>query len=352
MEYSTYSVEDLLTDESFINYCEGKSEADTALWTAIENEMPELSPKIAEAKRLYSMLAVTNKAEKEQALLRLKRKIESIEEASNLETEITIPSIKRRIAWYSVAAAVLVLLGVFAVLQTKESSPYLISVQNNFSDFKVVASTKSNERKSIVLPDGSKVVLNGLTTLKIANAYNKEDRVLLLNGEAFFEVSHDKSRPFVVIANKTTTTALGTSFKIKNYTSTHDCSIMLQTGKVRVESFAKENKIQRTQLLPGEQVSLPSASAELLKSKFNNNEIDNWLQRKLVFSKASLNEIKAKLNAIYHVEITVENTPENKVAFTGEFKNESLEQVLDAIGFSNHFIYTISNNQVNLKFEK
>ncbi|POY37941.1 hypothetical protein C3K47_05305 [Solitalea longa] len=350
MDHSKYTVEDLLTDESFINYCAGTVEADIELWTSIEKEVPEIADKITEAKKFYAMLSVANKPEKQRALNQLKIRIESMEDVAE-SVKVIARTKMRSFTWFSVAATILLLIGIFAILQTRDRSPYLLSVQQDFSNFKTIAQTNSNERKSIVLADGSTVVLNGLSTLKIADNYNQEDRVLWLNGEAFFEVSHDKSKPFVVIANKTTTTALGTSFKIKNYASTHQCLIMLQTGKVKVESYAKADKVQRTQLQPGEQVSFDKGF-ELVKSRFDSERVNNWLQRKLVFSKANLDEIKARLNDIYHVDLVVENTPENKVAFTGEFKNESLEQVLDAIGFSNHFTYTISKNQVNLKFEK
>jgi hypothetical protein len=65
---------------------------------------------------------------------------------------------------------------------------------------------------------------------------------------------------------------------------------------------------------------------------------------------ASLKDIKSVLKEIYGVEIITEKQPKKPIAFTGQFKNENLTDVLNAIGFANHFTYTIKNDTVTLAF--
>lgn len=349
MKYDAYAIEDFLTEESFVNYCLGSPQEDVLFWKNILYQQPELEERIYKAKALFFLLAVkVDPREKEQELNKLKLVIETSKEKVGLIEEIPVRRLMSRSSWISIAAAILICIGTYVLVHKKE---YANQIQPYTAGSKsMLLKTAYNERKTLTLSDGTKVTVNGSTELKLDDHYNQEKRVLWLNGEAYFEVAQNKEKPFIVISGITTTTALGTSFKINNYNNRAHTLIMLNSGKVSVGSLINQKVIDHLQLVPGEKVEVTSGKFD--KSTFDLQEIDNWKNRKLVFSMASLKEIKSVLKEIYGIEVRSKNQPKKPIAFTGTFVNEGLSEVLKAIGFSNHFTYTIQDDIVTLDFDK
>lgn len=352
MDYSLYTIEDLLTDEHFIKYCLREESEAVAFWEETLGRHPELVAKSAQAERLFFILSVKlDPKEKEQQLLKLRQRLEPpLAEVAEEETQTKRVRFGSLRTWISAAAAILICVGIFTIISRKDGSTTIPSYQE-ISKARVLK-TDFNERREVKLPDGSRVILNGLTELKIDANYNQENRVLWLKGEAFFSVAKNKDKPFIVISGRTVTTALGTSFKINNYSDNKPVSVMLTTGKVNVGKVAGQKIENHLELLPGEKADVTESDSQFVKSSFDLRDIENWTSRRLVFSMASLKEIKTILKGVYGVEIETVNHPKKPIAFTGEFSNQTLTEVLDAIGFSNHFSYTINNNKVMLDFKK
>ncbi|TKC61210.1 DUF4974 domain-containing protein [Pedobacter hiemivivus] len=352
MDYSLYKIEDFLTDESFIKYCLREDAEVLSYWEEVIHQHPELSDTINKAESLFLIFALkVDPAEKQKELEKLKLVIENDEYIDISVTEIPQRIVPfKKYAWLSAAAAILICIGTYFLLnRTDYSTQVPVYTQTSKSE---AVKTKFNERRTVKLPDGSTVLLNGLTELKIDQDYNKNNRVLWLSGEAYFTVAKNKDKPFIVISGKTATTALGTSFKINNYSRIAETSVMLTKGKVNVGTVSGTRVINHLQLIPGEQVNIDDAQQQFKKSKFAISEVEDWTNRRLVFSMASLKEIKTVLKNTYGVEINTTNQPRKTIAFTGQFSNESLTEVLDAIGFSNHFTYSIKDDIVKLEFEK
>jgi transmembrane sensor len=350
--YASYKIEDFLSDESFINYCLNENPADVLLWESILKSQPALIEITSQSKALFYLLSIkVNPSEKETELLKLQATIEQSESAGISLAEARIPEVKNRswALWSSMAAALIICLGLFLTLNKKDYS-HTVPVYSQVLK-KNIIKTGINERRSVQLPDGSTVLLNSLTELRIDPDYNRHNRVLWLKGEAYFSVSKNKDKPFIVISGNTATTALGTSFKINNYKEAEAVSIMLATGKVNVGTVKEDQIRNHIQLLPGEELAVNESAKTFLKSSFPLKAIDDWTSRKVVFSMATLKDIKSILKETYGIEIISRNQPKKPIAFTGEFKNESLTEVLDAIGFSNHFKYSVTGDKVLLKFE-
>lgn len=353
MNYSLYKIEDFLTDESFIKYCLREDPEVVMYWEEVLKNQPELTNIIQQAESLFMVLAIrVDPLEKEKELEKLKFAIEAETFVDSSVTEIPqhIVRFKPKYAWLSAAAAILICIGVYSVMDRVDYSTH-VPVYSQVTKSEAVR-TRFNERRTVSLPDGSTVLLNGLTELKIDKDYNKNNRVLWLSGEAHFTVARNANKPFIVISGKTATTALGTSFKINNYSRSAETSVMLTTGKVNVGTVVGQQVVNHLRLLPGEQVNVDEADNKFNKSTFPIQDVENWKDRKLVFAMASLEEIKSMLKNIYGVEVISRNQTTKTIAFTGQFTNESLTEVLDAIGFSNHFTYSIQDNKVRLEFEK
>jgi ferric-dicitrate binding protein FerR (iron transport regulator) len=350
MDYINFNIEDFLTDESFVNYCYDLNDDDKAFWENIILTQPLLKKKIADARELCLLLGIkVSKADKQIQLDKLKAII-----ASEQLKKQTSPVTNIRRLWVqriTVAATLLVLIIAYGLY--KYSAPVSGAVMYSRitnSNYHVVAQTNYGNRKSVVLPDGTTVTLNGASSLKIANDYNTNDRHVLLTGEAFFEVTKDKTRPFVVLTNKTATTALGTSFKVSSYASSKTASVMLATGKVKVEATQAKTNITDQILIPGQQVVLTDGDNSFTKSEFNRAELQNWINSKLVFTNATFSEIAAKITNTYGIQVTAEAKEVDKIRFTGQFNNKSLTDVLDAIGFVNNFKYQIKGDTIKIVF--
>jgi transmembrane sensor len=350
MDYINFNIEDFLTDESFINYCFELNDTDKSHWENIILTQPLLKKKIADARELCLLLGIkVNKADKQEALAKLKASIA----AEQLKTHILPVNNVRRL-WLpriAIAATLLVLVIAYGLYRynTPVSAAVLYSQATN-ANYHLVAQTNFSNRKSVVLPDGTTVILNGSSTLKVANDYNKNNRHVLLTGEAFFEVTKDKARPFVVLTAKTATTALGTSFKVSSYATSKTASVMLATGKVRVESTQSGRGITDQILTPGQQVVLADGNNNFIRSDFNQAELQNWISSKLVFSNANFTEIATKITDTYGIQVVTDNKEVNKIRFTGQFNNKSLTDVLDAIGFVNNFTYKQKGDTIKIVF--
>ncbi|GAA3968660.1 FecR family protein [Mucilaginibacter dorajii] len=351
MDYSSYQIEDFLTDDSFIAYCYNDDNAAVTKWENILAENPALAPKMSEARELCLLLAIkVSPAEKAIALERLKQAITAV---GDVEPESRIISIRNYFTkWVAIAASLLIMAGAFAVYKINNTNPSGAALYSAATDanYKLIGKTDFGHRKLIKLPDGSLALLNGSSTLKIAKDYNENNRHLLLSGEAFFSVTKDKHKPFVVITGKTATTALGTSFKVESYNNAQVASVMLSTGKVKVECTQPDLKVEDVMLIPGQKAALYNGDKAFTQTTFYAKDLQNWIDRKLVFKGADLKEIAAKLKTVYGVIIVPKDKTGDEVSFTGEFIGKDLTEVLDAIGFTNHFTYKQSGSTVQLQF--
>ncbi|MFC0513751.1 FecR family protein [Mucilaginibacter angelicae] len=351
MDYSSYQTADFLTDDSFIAYCYAESTEAIEKWENIAAQKPDLGLKIDEARELCLLLGIkVGAAEKSIALERLKNALDETVEAELPESRI-IGLRNYVMRWIAVAAAVLIMAGAFAVYQlnTNPTGAALYSAANDHN-YSLIGRTKAGERRFIRLPDGSTVLLNGASSLKIATDYNAHNRHLLLTGEAFFSVTKNKHKPFVVITGKTATTALGTSFKVESYPDATMASVMLLTGKVKVECTRPDLDVADVTLIPGQKAALFKGDKVFTQTDFNASDLQNWINRKLVFKDAGLPEIAAKIKAMYGIIIAPVDKAGDSISFTGEFSGKNINEVLEAIGFTNHFTYKQDGNTIKLLF--
>jgi ferric-dicitrate binding protein FerR (iron transport regulator) len=110
----------------------------------------------------------------------------------------------------------------------------------------------------LFLFDGTEVWLNSGSRFKYPNQFNRDERNVFLDGEAFFNVTPDKHLPFIVKTNKMEIEVLGTSFSVSSYHDEERQSVVLEEGKVRIN---KENGQKIAELLPGQRASRAGATS-------------------------------------------------------------------------------------------
>jgi transmembrane sensor len=214
--------------------------------------------------------------------------------------------------------------------------------------------TKSNTvgRKSeIHLKDGTVVNLNSESELSYHEVFSDTARIVWLDGEAFFDVVKDPTRPFYVISQNVVVKALGTSFNVSGYSDSDQLRISLATGKVLV-SDNKGKLSSEIILLPGQEVFYQKDNQTFSPVvNFESNEVEGWKDGLLFFEKADLEEIIVTLERWYGVEIQVISHPNIKMNYTGQFKSQNLKNVLMSMGFVNNFEFEINNKNVLLNFK-
>ncbi len=212
------------------------------------------------------------------------------------------------------------------------------TVVSNTSE--LVVQTTFGEQKRIELPDGSKVWLNASSTLSYAKA---SPRTLFLEGEAFFEVAKDTSRPFTVTTpDDITVTALGTSFNVKSYKDSPIIETKLLTGKVKVTSDSHFTK--SVLMTPNDKVVFFKNSKEVTKAIMRDNESNiAWMKGKIQFDNTPFSEIAIDLKAQYGKQILFENEDIAATRFTGSFdKTTPIDEIFEILKISKDFTYKLN----------
>jgi ferric-dicitrate binding protein FerR (iron transport regulator) len=208
---------------------------------------------------------------------------------------------------------------------------------------KFIRSTKAGEKLKIILPDKSTVVLNSLSQLSFYSDYGENERIVYLEGEAYFNIESNPDKPFKVLSGGVITTALGTSFN--TFCRNGEIVVSLVEGKVSVTQNSREVVLD-----PGLQALFsPNKDEGFRTEKFDPEKATAWKEGKIRFKSRPLKEILDKLEDWYGVSIRVEGKVDDTRKVTGLFDNESLDNLLQGLSFSLGLKYVIKGTQVTLQ---
>lgn len=254
-----------------------------------------------------------------KAYLILQQKIE----AQQFDYAKKINDAKRKQYLYITAAASLLIC--VSVLAWKLSSGEHAAEKQTV----IAAVAKPHRHQLISLPDGSMVTLNEGSKLDYPAAFNQSTRDVYLTGEAFFDVQHDASKPFLVHTGNFVTKVLGTAFNIRAYPGDTDVSVTVARGKVQVQSGSTKKTLGI--LSAGDQLVIDKVSVDAKYTKADVEKVLQWKAADMVFDNASVDEAVIALGNKYGVEFYFENEALRNCRFTADFSNDSLQQSLDVI---------------------
>lgn len=181
--------------------------------------------------------------------------------------------------------------------------------------------TPRGKQYSVVLPDGSKVWLNAASSLKYPTVFSGKERKVELTGEAYFEIVHNKAKPFRVLTNSQTVDVLGTHFNIKAYADEPATWTTLLQGSVKVENSRHHAAV----LIPGQQaVSGNNGALQTLK-KVDVNAVLDWKNGEFVFSGESLESIMRKVARWYDAEVEYKDESLRKDQFVGSVPHRAFD---------------------------
>jgi transmembrane sensor len=204
----------------------------------------------------------------------------------------------------------------------------------------------------IVLPDKSKVTIEPGTKLKYSSVFNEVSREIYLEGEAFFEVSKNAQRPFLVYANEVTTKVLGTSFRIKALQQEKEVTIAVKTGKVSVFTNNKNEKLMKAEeiiLTPNQQVVFDKKEKKISKKRLVDKPqviLPDEDVNRMRFNEAPVAEIFRTLEKLYGVEIVFDEKKLSSCELTTIISDNDiynrLNIICNAIGAS----YVLENGTI------
>jgi transmembrane sensor len=184
----------------------------------------------------------------------------------------------------------------------------------------------------ITLPDGSTVKMNASTRIDYPERFSANIRKVKLSGEAFFQVTRDTLRPFVIETESASVEVLGTSFNVSAYPTAKLIEVNVTTGKVKLTQHLTGKSDPKTAILPaGEHGWLKVDNGEMGQSKTLSPNYSAWITKELNFQRTPLAEVFSVLENTYHVKIKMENPEIGKIPYTVNFANSKLEYITEVI---------------------
>lgn len=223
----------------------------------------------------------------------------------------SIPLFQR--TWLRVAAMLLIFCGIGWVMY-----------RMNQTGVEMVMAQSGNTTLTDTLPDGSVVVLNKNSSLSFPSKFEGGKRNVILKGEAFFSITPDKSKPFIIDANDASVMVVGTTFNVK--TSPERTEIIVETGIVQVTKKAQSVKVtpnQKATVVKGKDAPETESITDELYNYYRTNEF--------VCKNTPLRKLVAVLNEAYNVQITLADKKIGDMPLTVTFKNETLDNILKVI---------------------
>jgi transmembrane sensor len=206
----------------------------------------------------------------------------------------------------------------------------MVAVYNRISTITVTA-TLDEKGKSVELPDGSFVYLNTNSSLSYPGHFSHNSREVRLEGEAYFEVKHEKQRAFVIEAGDARIRVLGTSFNVNTRNSDKLVEVYVTTGLVELSD--KNDPDNHIYVKPGNIGLLDHSRMNLVLAE-NANSIA-WKTRTLTFSDTPLKEAISLLRNVYDANITLEGKGIDTIRINGSYQGDPLEIILNAIHATN-----------------
>ena len=303
-----------------MKYLLGESSADEQL--AVESWLKEDAAnqqQFDQLKKIWEnskQLAAESDADENMAWEKFRKKI-----SAETQPAVTKPAGKK-LSFLKIAALFVLVAGLAIIT-------YLMRSGNN--DTAEQIATAGETVLTDTLPDGSVVTLNKQSSLIYPGKFKGETRTVTLKGEAFFHVTPDKKKPFIISVNNIQVTVVGTSFNIKSNIS--GTEVIVETGVVRVARNGKT-----IELRAGEKLMFSAADSIPVKETVTDQLYNYYRSREFVCDDTPLWKLVDVLNEAYGSQIVIGRKELRELRITTTFNNESLDKILEVI----HLTFDIS----------
>lgn len=307
MNKKPINIEDML-----LRYCEGTLNDEEIKfvenWIASDKENEEIARNIHELYWATDTLRIMNSVDTKKAL----KKTNRILMKKNLG---------RIFLWTERVAAIL-----FIPLL----SAYLFQIRNKVEPTMMEIRTSPGMTTAFVLPDGTNVSLNSSSVIRYPNFFTDDKREVELLGEAFFDVTKDPEKLFIVkTSGNERVEVFGTSFNMEAFPGDSILSTTLLEGKVKF--YCNAGNIE---MRPGEKI-VYNTNTSKGKLIMTDGKVETaWRDGKIIFDNTPFDEVLRMISKRFNVDFIVKNEKYRKDSFTGTFSTQHLEQVLGVFSIS------------------
>jgi ferric-dicitrate binding protein FerR (iron transport regulator) len=234
------------------------------------------------------------------------------------------------------AAVVILLLSVGTILWNEGVIP---------GKYMVTITAPSGVRSEVFLPDGSRVWLNSGSKLTYNKKFDSHVRKLKLSGEAYFNISHNPSRPLIVETKTANIEVLGTRFNVVSIPSQDKWEATLVLGNIRV-SPSKKGAAKPFALSPGQRALWNKNTNDFTVEATNTSMATRWVSNQLMFENESFGMLANQLESTFGVKIEIPSSLANSYRFTATFTDESIFEIFNLLKITAPFDFAIQGNKV------
>jgi ferric-dicitrate binding protein FerR (iron transport regulator) len=349
MNFEHYSVDDFLANESFYQFVKYPNSQQGVIWKKWLIEHPEKKEEVSKAKRIISNLQFEDKSLDKEEITAI---------WNNISTEISreVGFSRRKIGGIFNASMLLKAAAIFLPFLVAAFA-YLFFLESPVEEPAISQSViekynPKGQKLTVFLSDGSRIKLNAESSIIYKKPFDENQRIVTLEGEAFFEVAPDKERPFIVKTGEVTTKVLGTSFNINAYPEGKKIDIAVKSGIVTVENTGQKSIPQQNKailLSPSEMARFIKKDARISVMNYNPKEVLGWSEGTLYFNDVTMEEFVSRIERWYGIDIIVQRKAPIKKGIVGEFTDQSLEEILLGIHEASEFEYEFKGEKVIIK---
>ncbi|WP_099462984.1 FecR family protein [Parabacteroides provencensis] len=257
--------------------------------------------------------------------------------------EINLGKKSFHLRWIVAAASVAFLLGLSIPYLTKSMSENTVPIAAQ-----TVVVAPSGQKSYTLLPDGTKVWLNSDSKLTYSTSYNTKERLVYLEGEAYFDVVRNEKLSFIVKTGIVDVKVLGTEFNVSAYSTNDIIQVALIRGSIKLESA--HNASLLAMLKPGEKAEVKRSGLHCSVLSCDVDTESSWRLNKLCFEGAYVYDVFQKVERWYGVKFNILNeNKEYRYWFT--LKTESLTELLQLINKITPIEYKIEGEEVTLTYK-
>ena len=236
-----------------------------------------------------------------------------------------------------VAAVILVMFLVGGYIYVRKMEE--IRLANN------IVTVPVGQRVNLQLPDGTSVWLNARSEIIYPAYFSGSTREIHLNGEAYFEVEHNASKPFIVHTETFDIKVLGTKFNVEAYKGMEGFTTALMEGSVEVTD--RKNKDKSVRLYPAQKVAF--RNGELCKSPIDNYDVYRWREGLICFKEHRFADLMRQLEKNYGVRILINNEAVKEKVFSGKFRTtDGIDNALRLLQKEGHYTFEWDENKTTV----
>ena len=236
-----------------------------------------------------------------------------------------------------VAAVILVMFLVGGYIYVRKMEE--IRLANN------IVTVPVGQRVNLQLPDGTSVWLYASSEIIYPAYFSGSTREIHLNGEAYFEVEHNASKPFIVHTETFDIKVLGTKFNVEAYKGMEGFTTALMEGSVEVTD--RKNKDKSVRLYPAQKVAF--RNGELCKSPIDNYDVYRWREGLICFKETRFADLMRQLEKNYGVRILINNEAVKEKVFSGKFRTtDGIDNALRLLQKEGHYTFEWDENKTTV----